>query len=93
VGETLREPSTLNDPWMYQGPAAIVSITPPSLYTGALTLCSRSTLAPEPPSLSNPATLSRASNAAKGVTILATVLFRKLEGAKNGSLPSFKAAV
>lgn len=57
--------------WMNHSPAAMVSstITPLFLYTGALTLYSRSTLRPEPPSLSTPATLTvnRDLNAEKGL--------------------------
>ncbi len=69
--------------------------TPLFSYTGALTLCPRSVLRPEPPSLSILAILTenRALNATKGFAFLAMILLQKLEGAKNGHLPSLKAAV
>ncbi len=64
-------------------------------YTGALTLCSQSVLRPKPPSLSILAILTknRALNATKGFVFLAMILFQNLEGAKNGHLPSLKAAL
>jgi len=79
---------------MYYSPAAMVSSTTTPLfsYTGALTLCSRSVLRPERPSLSILAILTEL-NATNCFAFLAMILLQKLEGAKNGHLPSLKAAV